>query len=197
MLTKKQKNFFDKLKDFVERREYFPSFREIAKLMDLSSTNSVWKYIKKLEQEGYISKEKGRYSLTMKEDNFISIPFVGFVPAGPPFEVFSELGEEIELPSWFADPSSGRLVAFKVKGMSMKDAYINDGDIVVLKLTDRASSGDTIVASIGEANSITLKKLKILKDGYLLIPENSDYEPIKVKELKIIGKVIGILRKYD
>jgi len=121
---------------------------------------------------------------------------MGFVPAGSPTEIFSDLGEEIELPSWFAEPSNKEIIAFKVKGLSMKDAYINDGDIVILKRTENASSGDTVIALL-EDNSITLKKLKILKDGFLLVPENEEYQPIKVKELRIIGKVVGVLRKYE
>ncbi len=196
MLTKKQKEFYDKLKNFIERNDYFPSFREIAKFTGLSSTNSVWKYIKKLESEGYVFDKNGKYSIVESNGNFIKIPLMGFVPAGSPTEIFSDLGEEIELPSWFAEPSNKEIIAFKVKGLSMKDAYINDGDIVILKRTENASSGDTVIALL-EDNSITLKKLKILKDGFLLVPENEEYQPIKVKELRIIGKVVGVLRKYE
>ncbi len=196
MLTKKQKEFYDRLKDFVNRNGYFPSFREIAKFTGLRSTNSVWKYIKKLESEGYVFEKNGKYSIVEMNENFIKIPLMGFVPAGSPAEIFSELGEEIELPSWFAEPSNKEIIAFKVKGLSMKDAYINDGDIVILKKTENALSGDTVIALL-EDNSITLKKLKILKDGFLLVPENEEYQPIKVKELRIIGKVVGVLRKYE
>ena len=196
MFTKKQKEFYDKLKNFIERNDYFPSFREIAKFTGLSSTNSVWKYIKKLESEGYVFDKNGKYSIVESNGNFIKIPLMGFVPAGSPTEIFSDLGEEIELPSWFAEPSNKEIIAFKVKGLSMKDAYINDGDIVILKRTENASSGDTVIALL-EDNSITLKKLKILKDGFLLVPENEEYQPIKVKELRIIGKVVGVLRKYE
>ncbi len=196
MLTKKQKHFFDRLKSFIDSYGYFPSFREIASYTGLSSTNSVWKYMKKLEAEGFVKFKDGKYSLVKESSDFFTIPLVGFVPAGFPFEIFSELGEEIELPYWFVGPNNKDIVAFKVKGLSMKDAYINDGDIVILKRTEDVHSGDTIIAILDDG-SITLKKLKILKNSYLLIPENPEYKPIKTKELKIVGKVIGVLRKYE
>ncbi len=195
MLTKKQNEFFNNLKKIIRVSGYFPSIREIKKALGFSSTNSVWKYLKILENKGYLRKEKGGYQIS-DFDYFISVPLVGIVPAGNPLEIFSELGDSIELPPWFVPETSDRVIAFKVQGQSMKDAYIDEGDIVVVKRGDNVLNGDMIIALLPD-NSITLKRLKIEEDYYLLVPENPDYSPIITTEIKVIGKVIGILRKYE
>ncbi len=195
MLTKKQRYFFDILKRKVLKDNYFPSIRELAREVGLCSTNSVWKYLKALEEKGYIVK-KGRSWELAPERKFYSIPLCGLVPAGAPLEIFEELGEEIELPPWFLSNGDEKVIALRVKGLSMKDAYINDGDIVVIKLTETAYDGDFVVAML-EDGEITLKRLKMEKNGFLLVPENADFSPIRVKNLRIVGKVIGILRKYE
>ena len=194
MLTKKQNEFFNNLKKLIRISGYFPSVREIKKYIGYSSTNSVWKYLKVLEDKGYLRKIKGRYQL-LDSENFVSVPLVGIVPAGNPLEIFSELGDSVELPPWFIPENSDGIIAFKVQGQSMKDAYIDEGDIVVVKRGEDVVNGDMIIALLPD-NSITLKRLKIEEDYYLLVPENSDYSPIITTEIKIIGKVIGVLRKY-
>ncbi len=195
MLTKKQNIFFKRLKSLIKNEGYFPSMRELKKYFGFSSTNTIWKYLKILESKGYLKKNNGTYELT-DIGYFISVPLVGIVPAGEPLEIFSELGESIELPPWFVPENYQDIIALKVKGQSMKDAYIDEGDIVVVKRGDDVNSGDMVIAILPD-NSITLKRLKIDDDCYILVPENPEYSPIITKEIKIIGKLIGVLRKYE
>ncbi len=195
MLTKKQKRFFDALKRIVKSRGYFPSIRELKREYGFSSTNSVWKYIKILEKKGYLIK-KGRSWEISDRHFFPKVPLYGIVPAGSPLEVFEDMGEEIELPDWFLKEGEEKVIALRVKGFSMRDAYIKDGDIAVIRLTSTANDGELVVAML-EDGEITLKRFK--KDGeyFLLIPENESFPVIKTKHLRIIGKLIGILRKYE
>jgi len=195
MLTKKQKEFFDELRSYVRRKGYFPSFREFKDYIGLSSTNSVWKYMKKLESKDYIEKIGNQYSL-VENPEFIDIPLMGIVPAGDPVEIFNELGEQIQLPEWFIGDNDLNVFALKVEGLSMKDAYINEGDIVIIRKTDNVFDGDMIIALLPD-NSITLKKLRIKSKYIILVPENPDYPPLKIDNVKILGKVIGVLRKYE
>jgi repressor LexA len=118
---------------------------------------------------------------------------VGIVPAGDPLEVFETLGEEIELPEWMV-AAGGDVAAFRVQGESMKDAYIQDGDVVVVKRTPSANFGEMVVALMDDA-SITLKRLKSDGKKVWLMPENPEFENIH-DPFKLVGKVVGVLRKY-
>ena len=126
----------------------------------------------------------------------MEIPLVGIVPAGYPKEVFEDLAEKIEIPEWITrGKNRENLFCIQVEGKSMIDAYIDEGDIVILEKTQTASSGEMVLALLDD-NSITLKRLKLEKDKILLVPENPDFKSIEVKSLRIIGKVIGIIRRY-
>lgn len=190
MLTRRQKEFYDALKDMVRRRGYFPTVREIGKTLDLSSPATVHAYLYRLYEKGYLKKKKRNWELVSASS---SVPLVGIVPAGSPLEIFESLGEEIELPEWMAD-KSGDVAAFRVQGESMKDAYIQDGDVVVVRRTPEAEAGEMVVALMDDS-SITLKRLKKDREKVWLIPENPDFEPI-YDPFQLVGKVVGVLRKY-
>ena len=118
---------------------------------------------------------------------------MGIVPAGSPLEIFESLGEEGELPEWMVE-KGGDKVALRVQGESMRDAYIREGDVVIIKKTPDAESGDMVVALM-EDSTITLKRLK-KKDGSVwLVPENPEFEPIH-DPFRLVGKVVGVLRRY-
>ncbi len=89
----------------------------------------------------------------------------------------------------------GNIFCVQVEGKSMVDAYIDDGDRVLVERTNSAHSGEMVVAFLDDG-SVTLKRLKVEKENIFLIPENRDFTPIKVTELRIVGRVIGVLRKY-
>ena len=129
MLTKKQRKIFEIIKGVTDEMGYFPSVREIGELAGLSSPATVHTYLKKLSSEGVIKRLDRSWEIVK---NRTSIPIMGIVPAGSPLEIFESLGEEIELPEWMAN-RSGDVIAFRVQGDSMKDAYISEGDVVVIK----------------------------------------------------------------
>ena len=190
MLTKKQKEFLDRLKQMVRRGGYFPSVREIGEELGLSSSATVHDYLHRLYEKGYLKRVKNSWELTQ---DFFAVPLMGIVPAGSPLEVFSSLGEEVELPEWMVE-KDGDVLAFRVQGDSMKDAYIQEGDVVIVKRTPDAQTGEMVVALLADS-SITLKRLRKGPESYWLVPENPEYQPIH-DPFKLVGKVIGVLRRY-
>jgi repressor LexA len=190
MLTRKQKQFFDRLRDMVKKRGYFPAVREIGKVFGLSSPATVHAYLNRLYEKGVLKKNGRSWEFST---GFTSVPLVGIVPAGSPLEIFESLGEEIELPEWMVE-SGGDTAAFRVQGESMKDAYIQDGDVVVVKQTPRAEAGEMVVALLDDA-SITLKRLRRDEEKMWLMPENPEYEAI-YDPFQLVGKVVGVLRRY-
>jgi repressor LexA len=190
MITKQQKFLLNVLNEMVKRKGYFPTTAEIAFRMRLSSLVTVQSYLNRLFEKGYLEKTGEKWELPSK---IPTIPLVGYVPAGTPHEIFESLGEEVELPDWMLD-QEGEIVGFKVKGNSMIDAYIQEGDVVVIKKTPSAEPREMVVAQL-EDSSITLKRLRKDNNRYWLSPENPEYPPI-YEEFRVIGKVVGVLRKY-
>ena len=196
MVTKKQKLILDKIREFSRRNGYFPTVREVAAAAGLSSPATVQAYLGRLLRRGALRKEGRAWKLpgeTAAIDGRTAVPLVGMVPAGPALEMFAELGDEVVLPEWLAE-KGGDVVAFRVQGQSMKDAYIQDGDLVLIKRAEKADPGQMVVARLQDG-SITLKRLKRDRDAYVLVPENPDYTPIAAP-FQLVGKVVGVLRKY-
>lgn len=200
MLTKKQKNFLEKIKSLSRRNGVFPTVREIARATGLSSPATIHAYLGRLLERGVLLKagrawelaDYGRPLVGLAGDRLV-VPLVGMVPAGSPLEIFESLGDEVVLPEWLAE-KGGDIVAFRVQGQSMKDAYIQDNDLVLIKKTGQADPGQMVVARLSDG-SITLKRLKRIQDAYILVPENPDYEPITAP-FQLVGKVVGVLRRY-
>lgn len=190
MLTKKQKYFLEMLKKMVDQRGYFPTVREIGKRMRLSSPATVHSYLNRLSQKGKLTKQGNSWELV---PDLSAVPLMGVVPAGSPLEIFEGLGEEVTLPEWMLE-RGGDMLAFRVQGESMKDAYIQEGDIVIVKRTAKAETGEMVVAFLSDS-SITLKRLKRERDRFCLVPENSDYKTI-YDPFQLVGKVVGVLRRY-
>jgi repressor LexA len=199
MLTKKQKFILDKIRDFSRRNGYFPTVREIAAATGHSSPATVQAYLNRLRRRGALRRSGRNWELAAHPgafgpgDDRRVVPLVGMVPAGPALEMFAELGDEVVLPEWLAE-KGGDVVAFRVQGQSMKDAYIQDGDLVLIKRAEKADPGQMVVARLGDG-SITLKRLKRDREDYVLVPENPDYAPIAAP-FQLVGKVVGVLRKY-
>jgi len=123
------------------------------------------------------------------------VPLAGLVPAGQPKEVFDVSGEAVEIPEWMVGRKRGNVFCIRVDGKSMVDAYIDDGDWVLVERTNSANSGEMVVALLDD-DSVTLKRLKMEDGNVFLVPENPEFKPIEVKELRVLGRVIGVLRKY-
>ena len=198
MLTKKQKNFLEKIKALNRRSGVFPTVREMAHATGFSSPATIHAYLGRLQARGALLKEGRSWELSRQGAGRppaagLSVPLVGMVPAGPALEIFESLGDEVVLPEWLAE-KGGDIVAFRVQGQSMKDAYIQDNDLVLIKKTSQADPGQMVVARLADG-SITLKRLKRVKDTYVLFPENPDYEPI-TSRFQLVGRVVGVLRRY-
>ena len=196
MLTKKQKLILDRIRDFRRRNGYFPTMREIAAFSGLSSPATVQAYLKRLHGRGALLRRGRSWDLAAEPPaggERLAVPLVGMVPAGPALEMFESLGDEVVLPEWLAE-KGGDVVAFRVQGQSMKDAYIQDGDLVLIRRSEKADPGQMVVARLADG-SITLKRLKRDRDAYVLVPENPEYAPITAP-FQLVGRVVGVMRKY-
>jgi len=196
-LTRRQKEILDKIQNFILDHGYAPTVREIGQMVGLANPSAVFKHLLSLEKKGYLKREGGELRLSYLPDavNQVQLPLVGLVPAGSPREMFDTLGESVEVPAWFAGRKSGNLFCLKVTGKSMIDAYIDDGDLVVIERTETANSGEMVVALL-EDGTVTLKRLRREKDRVLLVPENPAFKPIEAKEVRIVGRVACVIRKY-
>ncbi len=188
-MRRRQREILEMIRKFVREKGYSPSVREIGKEVGLSSPSSVFKHLIKLEKEGVIKRENGKIRRVLEE----GIPLIGIIPAGKPIEVFDS-DEQIEVPSWMI-PKDVDVFALKVSGRSMIDAYVDHGDIVIIEKTSVANSGEMIVAQLPDG-SVTLKKLKIENEEALLVPQNPQFSPIPAMGAKVLGRLLGVIRKY-
>lgn len=198
-LFEKQKRVLEFIKTYINEKGYPPTIEEIKKNFGLSSTATVHKHLLALEKKGYIKRERRWRGLEIVAEpvlkETLEIPLYGPVAAGTPLEVFGEVEETIEIPAWIVGRRKGEIFALRVQGKSMIDVYVDDGDIIVMERTDVADSGEMVVALLPDG-SVTFKRLKIEKERIILLPENPAFAPIEVEELRIVGKVIGVIRKY-
>jgi repressor LexA len=198
-LTSRQKEIYDFLLKVIRDKGYAPSIPEIGAKFKIASTNGVSDHLKALEKKGYIRRVGKRAFEVLSAlgkpvlSSVREIPILGRVPAGKPF-----LGEEnvegfLTVPS---DMGSGRLFVLQVKGDSMIDAGILDGDQAIVKQQATAENGEIVCAMInGDA---TLKRF-YKKDGVVTLKaENENYAPIVVSggEFRILGRLVGLIRKF-
>jgi len=197
-LTKRQARVLRTIESFVLERGFPPTIRELGRRLGLANPSAVFKHVLSLERKGYLRREAGEVRLAgfpSPLDNQVRVPLVGVAPAGQPREVFDSLGESVEVPEWMVGRRRGNVFCIRVVGKSMVDAYIDDGDRVLLERTNTASSGEMVVARLDDG-SVTLKRLRRENGRVFLVPENPEFQPIEVKELRVVGRVIGLLRKY-
>jgi repressor LexA len=198
-LTPRQEAVLKAVEDFVLERGYGPSIRQIGALVRLAHPSAVFKHVASLERKGYLRRERGELRVAgppAAGEGRVRVPLAGLVPAGPAVETFETSGEAMDIPDWMIGRRRGNIFCIRVEGKSMIDAYIDDGDNVLLERTNTASSGEMIVAML-EDGSVTLKRLRREGDGRtVLVPENPAYRPYEVQNLRVLGRVIGVLRKY-
>jgi repressor LexA len=197
-LTQRQRKALKAIEDFVLERGFPPTIRELGKLLGIANPSAVFKHILSLERKGYLRREGGELRLAgfpSPLDQQVKVPLVGVAPAGQPREVFDALGESVDVPEWMVGRRRENVFCIRVAGKSMVDAYIDDGDHVLLERTNTANSGEMVVALLDDG-SVTLKRLRRDNGRILLVPENPEFAPIEVKELRVVGRVVGLLRKY-
>ncbi len=169
-----------------------PTVREICSATGIKSTSSVHAILETLEEYGYITRDRHNsraIRITAMSDSSL-VPVVGRITAGQPILAVEEIEDYIPYPS----RDSEGLFALRVVGLSMRDAGILDGDIIIADKTVRWQSGDIVVAMDGD--DATVKRLKIENGTVILMPENPDYSPIYPENPSILGKVIGNFRRY-
>lgn len=196
-LVKKEKEVYEFIKKQIEIEGYPPSVREICAAVGLSSPSTVQRYINSLEEKGFIVKggSKKRALTLPKQENEVdvmSIPVVGTVAAGQPILAEENIEEYFPLPINYAGKSD--MFMLKVRGESMINAGILDGDYVIVESVDTARNGEMVVALLED--SATVKTFYKERDYIRLQPENDALEPIISKDVKILGKVSGVFRKY-
>jgi repressor LexA len=202
-ITRRQREVYDFIANFVQRHGYSPSFEEIGKGLDLSSLATVHKHITNLERKGLLKREQNRSRsidvlpvrsrLRAKLQENTSLPLVGRIAAGRPIEAV-ENPETISLGDL---TKSKEVFVLQVTGASMQDEAIVDGDYVLVEKTKTARNGDIVVALVDNSDA-TLKRFFLEGDNVRLQPANSTMQPIVVPahNVQVQGRVIGVLRKY-
>ncbi len=198
-LTKRQRQILDFVTDYQRRVGYSPSYREIAENFDLSSTATIHEHVKSLEDKGFLTtgrNEARSIELVRMEPVWaqaFELALAGLITAGEPIEAIEE-HETISIPaSLVRDPEAS--FALKVKGESMIEDGILDGDYVVVEKMSNPSNGDTVVALI-DNQFATLKRFYKEKGRIRLQPANKTMKPIYVTRVEIQGIVRGVLRMY-
>lgn len=200
-LTEKQQKILDYIHEYTTLNSCPPTIREIAGHFDIS-LKAIQDHIAALRKKGYIehSEKKSRTLRIIKNDNvaFLQeqvtrIPFLGVVAAGKPIFCEENFDGAFSLPSQFLGKGE-KYFALKVKGMSMKNAGILDGDIAVIQHQSTAENGDIVVAIIED--SVTLKRFYKEATRFRLQPENEEFNPIYCQDLRILGKLSNIIRNY-
>lgn len=195
-LTPRQRQVLDYICDFFKLNGYPPSVREICAATNLKSTATVHGYLVQLEKKGYVSRnpQKPRaleiLDKRLYNRDTIEVPLVGRVTAGRPILAQQNIETTFLLPKEMVPDADVFLLS--VKGDSMVDVGILDGDNVIVKSTDTAENGEIVVALIGE--EATIKRFYKESDHFRLQPENRYMEPIILKDLTILGKVTGLFR---
>lgn len=195
-ISETQQRVFDYIKDVIDETGTPPSVREIGRALGLKSTSTVQYHIEALVNAGYIEKGDANLKRTLRVANrgmnTYHVPLVGTVTAGAPILAVESIEDYIPVP---VNSKGKELFALKIKGDSMVNAAILDGDIVIVNKTPVAENGDIVVALIDD--EATVKRF-FKEDGHFrLQPENDSYEPIIVDELSILGKVAALIRNYD
>jgi repressor LexA len=200
-LTKRQREILDYLVAYSEQNGYAPSFEEIARQFNYNSLATVHEHLSNLERKGYIKRSynESRAIEILPSDVYpraVELPLLGTVAAGYPIEAV-QTQESISVPESFIS-RGGNHYLLRVRGNSMIDEQIRDGDYVVISERRTADNGETVIALV-DNTSATVKKLYRERDGRIrLQPANEAMSPMYVHEddITIQGVVVGVLRKY-
>jgi repressor LexA len=211
-LTERQQEILTFISQFREANGYPPTLREIGKKFDISSTFGVKRHLDALVKKGYLNIESNasrgishihninsaqNINYNQVDDLFRKIPVVGRVAAGSPILAIENIEGSVVIDHSFMKKSDD-CFALKVKGDSMINAGIFEGDLVIVSPNKESINGDTIVARLDD--EVTVKTLEKKNNKIRLIPENENYKPIEVddkKEFSIVGKVVGVIRWFN
>lgn len=199
-ITSKQQEILDYIKAQIVGKGYPPAVREICEAVSLKSTSSVHSHLETLEKNGYIRRDPTKpRAIEILDDDFnlarrevVNVPVIGDVAAGEP--IFAEQNIESYMPMLPEDMPAGEAFMLNVKGNSMINVGIYDGDRVLVKKQDTAENGDIVVALVDDSATV---KTFYKEDGHFrLQPENDEMAPIIVDDVSVLGKVAGLFRIY-
>jgi repressor LexA len=204
-MTKRQQEIFDFIRKHSAKYGYPPTVRDIGKAVGLASSSTVHAHLSNLEKLGLLRRDPSKPRAIELLDKAVGgavesvrslignggLPLVGHVAAGEPLLAEENVEEYVPVPD-IAGGAEGEYL-LRIRGESMKDAGILDGDLVVVRPQDTASNGDIVVALLGE--EATVKRFFRESDHVRLQPENEALEPIRSREVKVLGQVVGLLRR--
>jgi len=204
-LTKRQQEIFDFIRKYSAKYGYPPTVRDIGKAVGLASSSTVHAHLANLEKIGLLRRDPSKPRAIELLDRAVGsavesvrgivrsdgLPVLGSVAAGQPILAEENIEDYVAVPD-IAGGSDGEYV-LRVRGDSMKDAGILEGDLVVVHSQQTARDGDVVVALLGE--EATVKRFFREADHVRLQPENDTMEPIRSKEVKVLGRVVGLLRR--
>lgn len=199
-ITKKQQEILDYIKEQIINRGFPPTVRDICAEVRLKSTSSVFSHLEALERNGYIRRDPAKpRAIEVVDDSFnlvrrelVNVPIVGTVTAGQPILAVQNIDGYFPIPSEYMP--NAQTFMLKVKGDSMINKGIFNGDRILVEQSSTASNGDTVVALIED--SVTVKTFYKENGHFRLQPENDTMDPIIVENLQILGKVIGLFRMF-
>ena len=211
--AERKQKIMDVIAATIRARGYPPSVREIAKAVGLASTSAVHHHLQVLEREGLLERGAAQSrairltptaAITLgltaelmpqsQPSHTYTLPIVGEIAAGGPIEAYQDASETLAVPDILAP--AGDAYVLRVRGDSMIEAHIADGDFVVIRPQETARDGDIIVAQV-EENAVTLKRFFKEKDRVRLQPANPNYPPQFYPSVRIQGKLIGVIRRLD
>ncbi len=203
-LTSTEKKIYEYISETIRREGYPPTVRDIQQSLSIRSTSTVHSYLEKLEAKGVITRRSGKSrsmrlsSETGEEKKTAKVPVVGTVAAGTPILAEENIESYIEFPLVKRSYNASSLFALRVKGESMIEAGIMDGDTVVVERCSVAQNGSIVVALVDEVDgpSATVKTFYKENNHYRLQPENSEMDPIIVSDVTVLGRVISVMRFY-
>jgi repressor LexA len=200
-LTKRQQEIFDFIKRYSARYGYPPTVRDIGKAVGLASSSTVHQHLANLEKIGLLRRDPSKPRAIELLDRAVQevrnivraddgLPLVGSVAAGQPVLAEENIEEYVAVPEQAGGERGEYLL--RVRGDSMKDAAILEGDVVVVRPQETAEDGDIVVALVGE--EATVKRFFREADHIRLQPENQTMEPIRSREVRVLGRVVGLMR---
>ena len=203
MLTLKQKILLDYIVQYCSSNKIYPTFDEMRSFLNIKSKSGIHKLLSSLEDKGIIERLphkaralKLKKVINLPKSDERSLPFLGRIAAGNPIEAITGSFEQISVPNYLINGKDEHFT-LEVTGDSMIEDGINDGDIVVIKKSNVANSGDIIVALVDD-NEVTLKRFRSYKNSIALEPANKNYKTRIFGEdrVKVQGKLVGLIRKF-
>ncbi len=204
VLYQRERQLLDFITQFIQRYGYAPTLKEIGAGMGMNSPATVHEHIDKLRQKGYIKKLDGTarglevvadYNRAANQQTVVELPVLGYIAAGAPLEPYTDPNYYLSIPPGMVSKDKAGYV-LQVKGTSMIEDGILDGDFVVVQHQQDAKNGDIVVALLPNGLA-TLKRIYFEKDRIRLMPANSAMSPIITTHCKVQGKVVGVIRKYS